>query len=67
MLAVTVGYSLVFGVLDGLWWVLILRGPYWLYRRRGHRDAGKFWWPWGLAIAVFIAVSSTLVTLAGNF
>jgi hypothetical protein len=67
MLAATLGYSLVFGVLNGLWWVMVLRGPYWLYRRRGHRDAGKFWTPWGLTIAGVIAVISTLVTLAGNY
>ena len=67
MLAATLGYSLVFGVLNGLWWVMVLRGPYWLYRRRGHRDAGKFWTPWGLTIAGVIAVISTFVTLAGNY
>jgi hypothetical protein len=62
MLAATLGYSLVFGVLNGLWWVMILRGPYWLYRRRGHRDAGKLWTPWGLTIAGVIAVISTDLT-----
>ncbi len=44
---------LVFGLalLYGLILALVVRGPYWLYRRR-KGDNTSFWWPWGVVLTV---------------
>ena len=44
---------IVFGLalLYGLILALLLRGPYWLYKR--HRGEPRpFWWPWGVALTL---------------
>lgn len=43
-------------------WPLILRGPYWLYRRYKGSDA-LFWWPWGVLIGALTGGTVFLGTL----
>ena len=46
---------LIVAVLSGFLWSLILRGPYWLYKRYKGEHA-RFWWPWGVVIGATLAV-----------
>jgi drug/metabolite transporter (DMT)-like permease len=48
---------LIFGLalLYGLVIALVLRGPYWLYKRRKGKPR-PFWWPWGIALTLGASV-----------
>ena len=55
---------LVFGLafLYGLVLAVVLRGPYWLYKRR-KGDPRPFWWPWGVALTL----GASAVVFAGFY
>lgn len=60
--------SVLGAVLSGLTaaivWPLVLRGPYWLYRRYKGRPV-SVWWPWGVLIAALTGGTVFLLLLGG--
>jgi hypothetical protein len=47
-------------IVNGFFWALILRGPYWLYKKFKGEQPDHFWWPWGFVSGAIFA----LLTLA---
>ncbi len=47
---------IAYALLYGLMIAVVLRAPYWFYKRR-KGEPRPFWWPWGIALTLLASAT----------